>query len=376
MSKVQVITTAQADTWHAVLKSIARYDVYHLPEYHAVAETAGEGTAGLFVFQGGAYTIALPLLLRPMPEIAGAPPSSAGCFDATSVYGYAGPIGSHELIPHDVVQSFQIALHAELLQRRVISVFSRLHPFFPHAALLAGLGECPAQRRTVSIDLTQSVQQQKAGYRQNHREGIAKLIRKGLTVVHDAEGQYLDDFRTIYWETMRRVGASSGYFFSPEYFTQLWQKLRDHVHLFVVLHERVPLCAALFFECQGIVQYHLGGTRDSSRKLAPMKLLVEAAREWSVACGARVLHLGGGATALPDDPLLHFKIGFSERLHDFAVWRWVLVPEVFERLCQAQADGNERKGLCESQIDFFPRYRCPTRPRVPDDAALLAEAQA
>ena len=365
MSQMDVLLISQRDAWQAVLREAGGYDTYHLPEYHAVAEAAGEGAAHLFVYRESGYTIALPLLLRSLDGVAGISENCTGLLDATSVYGYGGPIGSQDPLPPGFIRGFQSALSAQLRERRVITVFSRLHPLLPHQAALVGLGECPVLWRTVSIDLTLPLEAQRAGYRKNHREGVSKLIRKGLTCVHDSDWRHFDVFQEIYAETMRHVEASPSYYFSAEYFTRLRDTLGAHVHLFAVLHENRPVCAALMFESQGILQYHLSGTSLSARKLAPMKLLLDGVREWGTRRGLRVFHLGGGMTARPDDPLFHFKLGFSDRTHDFAIWRWIIEPDVYRTLCEARAAWNSKHGLCATSADFFPQYRCPAGPPAP-----------
>ena len=62
-------------------------------------------------------TIALPLLLRPVEASGGEVWSYA-----TSVYGYAGPLGSHAGMPASVVRAFQRNLKEALAARRVVAV--------------------------------------------------------------------------------------------------------------------------------------------------------------------------------------------------------------------------------------------------------------
>ena len=352
MTPIKTLTTKNAVEWMQTLDRCAPYDFYHLPEYHVVAEENGEGTGCLFVFEEGAYTIALPLLLRDI---------EANCKDATSVYGYAGPVGSHTAIPDAVIGNFQSALTRQLRDLDVVTVFSRLHPLLAQRKLLAGLGQFQLSS-TVSIDLTLDPAVQHAKFRRDHKAGIKKLRSLGLTVVDDVEGHYLDDFIRIYLETMQRVDARDWYFFSPTYFHRLWETLGPRVHLFVCLQNGRALCAGLFIVCHGIIQYHLSGTLNEALKLAPMKLLVDEVRLWGTSQGQRALHLGGGTTADPADSLLHYKMGFSDTAHEFATWRWILSQEVHDRLCEAKAEGNQRQGLRIADANFFPEYRGPTIP--------------
>lgn len=361
MTQLRILGTEQESEWLAVLSTAAAYDFYHLPGYHRMAEELGEGTARLFVWSEDGGTIALPLLLRPLETLPGINGIASGRMDATSVYGYAGPLASADDPPPTVAVNFRTAIRAALNELRVVSVFSRLHPLLPRQSeWLAGLGECKTLAQTVSIDLTPSSEQQHARFRRNHKEGINKLRRKGVVSEYDADAVLLPEFIAIYHETMRRVGAAPAYFFPPSYFAGLRAFLGPCFHLFVCRIAGEIACGALFIECNGILQFHLGATRDAFLRLAPMKLIFDDVREWATQRRLRVFHLGGGATARPEDSLLHFKIGFSDRRHDFRVWRYAPATELYDQLCRAKSSWNEDNRLQPTTADFFPAYRCPT----------------
>jgi hypothetical protein len=363
MTQVEVFTTKQAGGWTAVLEQCPAHDFYHLPAYHALAEEQGEGDARLFAFTEDAYRVALPLLLRGLDGLWPGPSAAPGARDATSVYGYAGPVCSHADVPADVVGRFQAALRGWLGDLRVVNVFSRLHPLLPQRALLAGLGDYAVNRQTVTIDLTVSPEAQRAGMRRRFREALNRLRRSGLDCVHDAESSRLDDFCGIYHETMRRVGAAERYFFPRSYFERLREVLGSRLHLFFIRREGKAVCGGLFVVCAGILQYHLGGTLDEALPLAPMKLLIDEVRRWALGQGLRLFHLGGGATASPADPLLYFKQGFSDRCDEFVAWQWVVLPDLHERLCDEKASRDEQEGLVPALAHYFPAYRCPCTPQ-------------
>src|SRR5215210_2792555 len=125
---MRILTPEQIGEWSAVLERAVQHDFYHLPAYHAMAEQRGEGEARLFVQEEGGYTIALPLLLRPLSGIAGAAVGTERWRDATSVYGYAGPLASHARVPEQIAGNFQSALKDALIEQGVVTAFSRLHP--------------------------------------------------------------------------------------------------------------------------------------------------------------------------------------------------------------------------------------------------------
>jgi hypothetical protein len=360
MTRLDVLRPGQRAQWMDVLAQSFQYDFYHLPGYHALAEEQGEGRAHLFVYTVDSYLVALPLLLRPLESVPGLEQIGAGWWDATSVYGCAGPVVSEADVPASVVHNFQVVFHEALQERHIVAVFSRLHPFIPQRALLSGLGEYVPMGQTVSIDLTLPVEVQRAQYRRKYRQEINKLKRLGATCVHDQNRVYLDEFIELYYESMHRVQAAEVYFFDRTYFEGLVAELEANIHLFVCLLENKVMCAGLVTLCDGIVQNHLLGVRSEFHKLSPTKLLYDMTRLWANECGAQVFHLGGG-TGAREDSLFQFKAGFSKRRHEFAVWRWVLLPGIYEPLCQEKAQWNKRNGLIPVSSGYFPAYRCPTQ---------------
>lgn len=366
--RFRVLQAAQEQEWNGVLAQVAGHDFHHLAQYHRIAEERGEGRAHLFAYHDGAYTIALPLLLRPVEASGGEAWS-----DATSVYGYAGPLASHVGMPASVLRSFQKRLTDALVARRIVTVFSRLHPLIPQRGMLAALGECRPEGETVSIDLTRSPEEQWAHYRPSIRARIGKLRRAGLVGQRDRDKRHLAEFAEIYHQTMRRVKAHRSYLFEEEYFTRLASGLGEALELFVVTLDGAVVAGALFTICGEIVQYHLGGTGDASLKLGPMSLLFDTVRLWASEEGARTMHLGGGVGSR-EDSLLHFKKGFSDRRHVFSTWRWVVEPAAYRSLCDRNDRRNAELGAPSPSCDYFPRYRCSAAPAGRHDGVVVIGA--
>jgi hypothetical protein len=363
---LSVMGTSERSTWLEVLERSRQHDLYQLPQYHRVAEQHGEGTARLFVYREAGYTIGLPLLLRPID-----PGDQDGWHDATSVYGYAGPVASHDSVPSDVVANFQAALTGELARRRVVAVFSRLHPLIGQQDIIAGLGESRVNGQTISIDLTQPDEAQRAQYNKSCRTSLRKLRELGFVGLHDREMRYLPDFVAAYLETMRRARAHSSYFFDRAYFEMLVRELNGVVQLFVAVRDGEVAAATLCTICDGIVQDHLGGTRDAFLKFSPDRLVVDTERRWALDMGAHVFHLGGGVGA-EEDSVFRYKAGFSDCRHTFRTWRWIIRPDVYTQLSAKAARLNATVGSGTADAEYFPAYRSPASPAV--DELFTGEA--
>jgi lipid II:glycine glycyltransferase (peptidoglycan interpeptide bridge formation enzyme) len=155
---------------------------------------------------------------------------------------------------------------------------------------------------------------------------------------------------------MERVGADEYYLLDKSYFLRLREALGERLHLFVAEQDGVICSAALFVHTGDIIQYHLSGSDPAYAHFAPSKLVLDEARLWGNAVGARLLHLGGGVGSRRDN-LFMFKAGFSLQRHRFYVWKWVVFPKVYSRLVNAWRASLIEGGQEQIATDFFPLYR-------------------
>ncbi len=364
MNRLRVLILSEKSTdiaaWNKEVTCTFNYDFYHLADYHLLAHKKNEGEPVLLAFREGEYLIALPLLLRPVAQVEGL--EFSNCWDATSVYGYAGPIFSHYDVPDSVIKEFQEEIKQYLHERKVVAVFSRLHPLCAQERIVGKLGDIIEAGMTVSIDLTLSPEQQRAKYIKMHKHHINRLRRSSWRCINcqglDCEGELLDEFTSIYRETMERVRAEEYYYFDKEYFEQLLQISGAEMWIFAAKLVDNIGAAGIFSLCNGIVQYHLGGTRAVFLKNSPIKLVFDEVRLWAIERGARVFHLGGGVGG-KQDSLFAFKAGFSDCRNRFLLWKWVVDEEKYDELCAQKREWNKSHRLLPAAQNFFPEYRTP-----------------
>ncbi len=331
----------------------ARADFYHSAAYHRFSEQAGEGTAHLAVYGTAERFVAWPYL---RVEIDG-----SDCADATSVYGYTGPVvgGSHD-------DAFRREAFAALCSawraQGLVTLFTRLHPLLqnrdwcldlpgdgtPQGASLIELG------RTVSIDATLDAETRMSGYPKRMRQELRRAVKAGLEVEVDDEWQHFDRFVELYGATMDKNLAEGRYRFSREYLAGLRAALGAHAHLAVVHCGDAIATALLFVIYDDIAQAHLTGVDERFLPHSPLKLLLHELAGLCHRRGAKVLHLGAGRGGA-EDALFAFKARFSDRRHPFTLGRWVLDAERYAALSDA-ADARAGPPL---QPHFFPAYRAP-----------------
>jgi hypothetical protein len=288
--------------------------------------------------------IALPMIIRELPSTAN---GIHNLTDATSVYGYAGPVCT-SLHPDDaLIQKFRTGLGEFFRSRSCVALFSRLHPMFLQSSLCESIGNVVQLGETVSIDLTLTQTERRSHYRKN----VIRSLRRGkgrLEFYVDESWDMLPHFISIYEETMHRVEAGPEYFFDHDYYLALRTIFGPAAYLLFCLEKDTPIGAAIFVGTDEIVQYHFGGSASNRLSVSPMSFLFDGAS--SLFQGRyKHLHLGGGVGGRPDS-LFHFKAGFSLKRHPFFVWRWIVSEPAYEAACLTAGAGFDASG-------FFPAYR-------------------
>lgn len=331
--------------WTSVLAR-TEHDFYHLPGYARSTARLQGGQASALLVSDGQRDLLQPLVIRELGEASR---------DATSPYGFAGPLSTDRDDPGFHTEAMRHAA-GFLAAEGFVSLFVRLHPLLNSTPL--DIETVVRDGEAVVIDLRLSDDEARRQLRWNHRNQIDRARRSGHRVIMDAGPAYEIAFQRLYRETMERIGADGFYAFDDRYFRDLHDVLGDRLHIAVVEIEHEVAAAALFVEGQGIVHYHLSGSAERFRREAPTKLIIDEGRRWAKQRGHRWLHLGGGY-AFADDGLFLFKAGFSRTTVPVHSLRMVLLPDVYDHLVRVQGGPSEPS----PSATYFPAYRRPPRHR-------------
>ncbi|MGB8703111.1 MAG: GNAT family N-acetyltransferase [Thermosynechococcaceae cyanobacterium] len=340
--------------WLDILSQI-RHDVYHLPVYLELEAKRTKTVAEAFVALDGENIFFVPFLVRSCEDIFG---SSESIYDIISPYGYPGIILSKTAEKSSSFVEAAIGSFIDRLkQKDICSIFLRLHPILSHS-LISILSEKTLTENgvTVSVDLTLSESEIWAHTRKGHQSSINKTKRLGFVARMVPVENYYEQFIEIYEETMSRVSAKDDYFFDREYYKNLLA-LGEKLHLCIVEKDDELAAASLFFECCGVVQAHLAGTKNEFLKQSPFMEVLNYTRYWAKERGNEFLHLGGGIGGSGEDRLYIFKSGFSRQRHAFHTLRLVTDPDRYEKLIQTRAQALNLSSDVLRASTFFPAYR-------------------
>ena len=338
---IKIIDSSNSLEWNKQVKGMLHNDFYFFNGYYS--DQVGGNSAILISFSYNEFKILLPLIIRKIPN--------SRYFDSTSVYGYAGPLKSHDNIPVDIIERFKLELTKYFIDNNIISVFSRLHSLFEQEELLIGLGDVVSLSATISIDLSLPLDEQRKQYRKGVKSDLSRLRKRDLVVFEDNNKDYIDEFIEIYNENMQRVDADESYFFSRSYYENLFNKEDIDTRLFFVKDGEKFIAASIFIFTDNIIQYHLSGTKSNSLQNSPVRLLIDYIRILGTEQGFKFFHLGGGVGS-KEDALFNFKAGFSKQRHSFKVWKFIVDKIKYNETLKF-------KGILVDD-GFFPLYRTKT----------------
>ena len=338
---IKTLTIADKADWTRYIKRAAAYDFYHTWYYHNLD---GKEAARMFIYEEGDDFIAFPLVLREIPD--------SDYYDLTCVYGYTGPISNlrFEQANPELFRRFHSAFVKHLKELKIVTVFSRLHPFYHQEILFSGMSGLFPNGKTVAIDIRVPLEEQRAGYHRSYRQQIRILKENGYRVVESKDPEHIAKYADIYAENMRRVGAADYYMFNADYFQNLLSADEYESKLMLVFLGDEMVSGGVVICSNKIMQMHLMGTKSAHLQLSPPKLVVEETSILGRALGYEFINLGGGLN-FKEDSLFKWKSGFTKLFLPYTSWRFIVNESIYNQLLA------ERGIDPDLSVDYFPLYR-------------------
>lgn len=338
---IKVITLSQKKEWNFYVKNAFVHDFYHTWHYHVLDRS---GIAILLVYEENQDYIAFPFLKRKIPN--------SSFFDLSSVYGYVGPIASKEnqCLSDALINNFKKAFLNFLKDEHIVSVFSRLHPFFDQDRLIASFNGTYENGKTVVLDLTLPIEFQRKKYNSSAYDSIKKSWKRGFSVRETKQEADINTFIDIYLENMQRVSSTEYYLFSRQYFFELINSSEYDCRLLLVCSKNEVIGGMILTFTHDIIQAHLLATKMSYLSQSPIKFLIDEITLIGRKEEMKYLHLGGGI-GFKEDSLFKWKSLFSDFFLDYKSLRYIANRSVYRNLVKKQGIDEE------VDIDFFPLYR-------------------
>jgi serine/alanine adding enzyme len=350
MFREAVYTTENAVQWDSVLPS--HVSAFGSVQFARVIEELLGYQAQLYVLQERGSLIAYPFVMRP---IRSALLAEASCcrFSDTASPDFTGPV-ARGVPTSPLAAAFPSRVSSFFSSQGVVTEFIHVHPWKAFTRALHP--QClQFDREIVYVDLTVPEEQL---WRHSFTHACRKNIKRSRQEnVRVFEARTLDDVREfyrLYTATMKQRRALEHYFYSLDYFTAIFERLRGSARFAMAEYRNELVAATLYLHDKDDVYSYLGGADASFQHVRPTNAVVYDTIVWGQRQGKKRLILGGGYS--PDDGIFRFKASFSVHRADFLVYRRVHLPETYDALCRSHSSVYGREA---QPAGYFPRYRVP-----------------
>ncbi|MEA4821527.1 MAG: peptidoglycan bridge formation glycyltransferase FemA/FemB family protein [Erysipelotrichales bacterium] len=303
---ITAITTKQE--WKNTIESFRNNDIYYTYDYCKSFQLHGDGEPKLIYYTNNNFKLCLPIMINDISSSLNfndLQPNSF--FDATTPYGYGGPLIDGEILPHEIDQFYKELFDFSIMNK-IISLFIRFHPLLANQSYVNSSVTIIHPKNTVFIDTTTEsiILDNMTGKCRN----MVNKAKKNNVIIEYDHGENIDILKSIYNQTMDNHVADSYYYFKNEYYQYLIDNLKPNLIIFYAYLDSVPIGASMFLYNENFIHYHLSGTLYEYRNYASSNLILASAAQWASKKGIKKFHLGGGVQN--EDNLFNFKKSFNK----------------------------------------------------------------
>lgn len=342
-----VYDLTKCEEWDRVVRTFKKYDVYYLSGYTKAFQINGDGEPLLFYYEDQNLRGINVVMKRDIAEDLRfkGKIEPQKYYDLATPYGYGGWLIEGEGDRKDLFSTYEKWCY----KNQIISEFVRFHPMLNNQEGLEESYEVIGLGGTIAMDLS-SPEIIWENMTSKNRNKIRKAQKNGLQVYRAQNHEIYQVFKDIYDETMKKDQAEDYYYFAEEFYESVLEDLKNQAQIFYTKAEDGKIVAAtIIIGANGMLNYHLSGSRTEYQKMAPTNLMLHEVALWGYENGYQSFHMGGGVGSA-EDSLYSFKKSFYRgEPKRYYIGKKVLNQEVYEMLVSMR-----------DQIDhpsFFPKYR-------------------
>lgn len=341
MDKYFILDLSSSNKWSEFLQrcSSKQQDIYYLPEYYQLYENIGDGMAQCFVFEYDKGIALYPFLKNEINALGYK--LNKKFYDIQGAYGYNGVVASTN--DSQFIDKFYQAFAEYCQNENIVAEFTRFHPLINNKSFSEKHLQVVYDRKTVFINLNDNYENIFKNFQTTTRKQIKRAInRYQIEVkVYENDVNQLNLFTEIYHETMNRVQSVPYLYFNTAYFKSLIESTKNVC--FVAYYESKPIASILAFFNQIYIHGHLGGALTDYLSMSPYSLIYSEMIKYGQRKGCNYFHVGGGTTSKNDDPLLQYKLNFSNTTSDFYIGKKIYNDEVYKNIIKQWEDNFPEK---------------------------------
>lgn len=356
--ELKVLTLDESGTWKRLIESTGERDVYFLPSYFKIWEKNYKWKAYMVFYGNGRNFVIYPFFKKiiKLPFLEDEPQA----YDIISPEFFCGPlIKSDDNLKADLSDGFLREFHAWCLKNNIVTEFARLHPFIKND-LIFPPETVVKLYNIVWLDLTADYDVIWKNFEKSCRNAIVKAKKEKVEVIVSDKKSDIDDFYSLYINSMKRLNASEKYFHTKEFFEDFFKIMKDNVSLFLAKYEGKTIAAALFIHAFGFFHYFRAcSDREFSHK-NPNNMILFEAINWAKKMGYKVFTFGGAGPGHGNDlndNLFRFKASFSKSFITVTGRKEIHNNNLYKLFCEKKEKYLLQMGINDNAFSYFPEYQ-------------------
>lgn len=341
---IEIYNLTAHQEWDDIVRSFADYDVYYLSGYVRAFYVHGDGEPQLLYYTSKQLRAIYVYMKRPT--------SITNVFDSTTPYGYGGVLFEGTLT-EEALTIFWNEYEQKMNDENIIDNFVRYHPVLGNATPMKVISQVVDLGNTISMDLA-SPEIIWNNITSKNRNTIRKAQKNNIKILHTNDFSIFETFTSIYNQTMQRDNAEKYYYFSEDFYKAIYDYLKDYYQVFYATLDDQIIAASIILYANKQLHYHLSGSLNEYRNLAPTNLLLYEVALWGQKNGFKTLHLGGGLGS-GNDNLYKFKAAFNRNSTlQFSIGKQIFNQAIYNQLVEIRLEQNPNFNI---NSNYFPLYR-------------------
>jgi hypothetical protein len=340
----RIYNILEAKLWDENVRGFVGHDVYYLSGYVKAFQIHGDGEPQLLSYEADGLKAIYVYMKRKT--------AFEGYYDSVTPYGYGGVLFEGDTSDKNL-QSFWNAYIDKMKDEGIVDNFVRYHPVLGNALPMKSISTVIDLGKTIAIDLS-SEEVIWNNIISKNRNMIRKAEKNGIEIRHGKGKELFKDFKRIYNSTMEKDHAEEYYFFEDSFYESIHRDLYDNYEMFYAVLDGQIIAMSIMLYANQQMHYHLSGSLQEYRNLAPSNLLLYKAALWGCEQGFKTFHLGGGVGS-GEDNLYKFKAAFNRNSdYQFSIGKEIFDQKKYDELVQERAN---RDQTFNPQSSYFPLYR-------------------
>lgn len=341
--KFEVIGFENKTLWEEITK---KSDIYNQWQYVDAFYKNGDGIPKLaYAKQNDEYVLNV-FLIRNVAKDLCLDEKKYHYYDITTPYGYGGIDTTSDNF--ELLEYFFLNFEKYCENNKIISEFIRINPLLEKHNLYNCKYEIINVSKTVYMKL-ENEEQIWNDLESRCRNTIRKAQKNNLTIKSGFDKKMLEEFISIYNETMKRDNAEPYYFFGQDFFKSILENLKEYAKIYTVYYNNKAINSSIILFNNQNAHYHLSGSLSDYMHLGANNFALYEIALDLCQMGCKKFHLGGGYGG-DTSPLLKFKRSFNKFGDlNFYIGKRKYDLKAYGELC-------DLKNIIISE-SYFPAYR-------------------